>query len=396
MGFGVEDYCRYINYWINGKVRESKYQKYRDHFKIFEDFVHNYAYEKQRNHTASCKSYIHKMEDADYNRMETLYKFYTFYDKLNLYARSVSNPECDNLSYYIALYNDVINDYYDNYRDLYNKINHVKNLIVSLVSNPTLSCKRYANFHAATNFLLDEQLKKEQARKEALEREQAEKAALAREQAEKAALARTQELEIESSRRIQPMQKTTEELQAGLRQGDTRMGVELEDLRTSRNLRVQEHSHVLSYPERSHNLGKLTEYRESSLSEQDEGQFEGVVSQSESEGTPKDSSFLSSLRIPRYITGVLGEIDPVPVVGVSGGMGALFLLFRYTPFGNFFRGGRGRAHRIPRSLIQCLWLVYLVEWVLYFYFLGIHHLETSSEEEEDAHIESLVVSMDNS
>ncbi|SCA83559.1 VIR protein [Plasmodium vivax] len=41
------------------------------------------------------------------------------------------------------------------------------------------------------------------------------------------------------------------------------------------------------------------------------------------------------------------NVDPVPVVGVSGGMGALFLLFRYTPVGTFFRGGRGRARRIP-------------------------------------------------
>ncbi|VVA00359.1 PIR protein, partial [Plasmodium vivax] len=49
------------------------------------------------------------------------------------------------------------------------------------------------------------------------------------------------------------------------------------------------------------------------------------------------------------ISNVLGSVDPVPVVGVSGGMGALFLLFRYTPVGAFFRGGRGRAHRIPRS-----------------------------------------------
>ncbi|VUZ99787.1 PIR protein [Plasmodium vivax] len=65
-----------------------------------------------------------------------------------------------------------------------------------------------------------------------------------------------------------------------------------------------------------------------------------------SNAAPKEggvSGILSS------ISGVLGDVDPVPVVGVSGGMGALFLLFRYTPIGAFFRGGRGRVHRIPRS-----------------------------------------------
>ncbi|SCA60251.1 hypothetical protein PVT01_000080600 [Plasmodium vivax] len=46
------------------------------------------------------------------------------------------------------------------------------------------------------------------------------------------------------------------------------------------------------------------------------------------------------------ITSTLKNVDPVPVVGVSGGMGALFLLFRYTPVGTFFRG-RGYRQRIP-------------------------------------------------
>ncbi|SCA59630.1 hypothetical protein PVC01_000011900 [Plasmodium vivax] len=54
-------------------------------------------------------------------------------------------------------------------------------------------------------------------------------------------------------------------------------------------------------------------------------------------------------KVQDFFTGTLGQVDPVPVVGVSGGMGALFLLFRYTPVGTYFRGGRGRAHRIPRS-----------------------------------------------
>ncbi|EDL42753.1 variable surface protein Vir28, putative [Plasmodium vivax] len=46
------------------------------------------------------------------------------------------------------------------------------------------------------------------------------------------------------------------------------------------------------------------------------------------------------------ITSTLKNVDPVPVVGVSGGMGVLFLLFRYTPVGTFFRG-RGYRQRIP-------------------------------------------------
>ncbi|CAI7721654.1 hypothetical protein PVPAM_110055700 [Plasmodium vivax] len=46
------------------------------------------------------------------------------------------------------------------------------------------------------------------------------------------------------------------------------------------------------------------------------------------------------------ISSALKDVDPVPVVGVSGGMGVLFLLSKYTPVGTFFRG-RGYRQRIP-------------------------------------------------
>ncbi|SCA60712.1 VIR protein [Plasmodium vivax] len=61
-------------------------------------------------------------------------------------------------------------------------------------------------------------------------------------------------------------------------------------------------------------------------------------------GLETEQGFATSVR--NTITEVLGSVDPVPVVGVSGGMGALFLLFRYTPVGTFFRG-RGYRQRIP-------------------------------------------------
>ncbi|CAI7717827.1 hypothetical protein, conserved [Plasmodium vivax] len=51
-------------------------------------------------------------------------------------------------------------------------------------------------------------------------------------------------------------------------------------------------------------------------------------------------------KIQYALSDTLQNIDPVPVVGVSGGMGALFLLFKYTPVGTFFRGSR-RMQRIP-------------------------------------------------
>ncbi|KMZ82464.1 hypothetical protein PVIIG_06198 [Plasmodium vivax India VII] len=60
-----------------------------------------------------------------------------------------------------------------------------------------------------------------------------------------------------------------------------------------------------------------------------------------------DDGFLGKVQ-GAFSTMVEG-VDPGPVLGVSGGMGALFLLFKYTPVGSFFGGRKGRFRQIPRS-----------------------------------------------
>ncbi|SCA82186.1 hypothetical protein PVC01_000122000 [Plasmodium vivax] len=54
-------------------------------------------------------------------------------------------------------------------------------------------------------------------------------------------------------------------------------------------------------------------------------------------------------KIQGAFSGFINEVQPGPVLGVSGGMGALFLLFKYTAVGSFFGGRRGRIRQIPRS-----------------------------------------------
>ncbi|KMZ86068.1 hypothetical protein PVBG_05467 [Plasmodium vivax Brazil I] len=48
-------------------------------------------------------------------------------------------------------------------------------------------------------------------------------------------------------------------------------------------------------------------------------------------------------------TDIVQNVDPAPVLGVSGGMGVLFILFKYTPFGSFFGGRRRRFRQISSS-----------------------------------------------
>ncbi|KMZ87876.1 hypothetical protein PVBG_05813 [Plasmodium vivax Brazil I] len=315
----TEKYCSYVNYILNKEVSGRHNLVNKDNFDIFHKFVVNFNKIRFIKDQGTCYRHVQYLNEDIHKRMTILYDFYTFYNNLKSSKFSVNNDVCENLLYYIYLYNNVINDYYDSDLDLYKKISHVKDLIVRFISNKDLTCKKYAIFREATNFLRDERLKREAEQKaEELKREQAKKEALERAQAERdAALKSIQEQYIESPKENQPMKKIVEDLQEGLNQENTRMEAESENFGAPRNLRVQEQSHVLSYPVTSHNLANLADYREQSLSEPYEDQLKQTYNKPENEDTNTDGSFMKAFRLPSAITEVLGEVDPVPVVGVS-------------------------------------------------------------------------------
>ncbi|CAG9480104.1 unnamed protein product [Plasmodium vivax] len=73
---------------------------------------------------------------------------------------------------------------------------------------------------------------------------------------------------------------------------------------------------------------------------------------------PRENVLSAQLPLEKGDEGILGRmkgafssisdyVEPVPLMAVSGGMGALFLLLRYTPVGTSFRGRRGRTYGIP-------------------------------------------------
>ncbi|VVA00140.1 PIR protein [Plasmodium vivax] len=92
------------------------------------------------------------------------------------------------------------------------------------------------------------------------------------------------------------------------------------------------------YKERGHSYDSQLENKLGSAEERNLISGDPLSSASEERG------FIHNVK--DTLSGIIGDVDPIPVVGVSGGMGALFLLFRYTPVGTFFRG-RGRVRRIP-------------------------------------------------
>ncbi|CAI7720291.1 hypothetical protein PVPAM_090005500 [Plasmodium vivax] len=335
-------YCRYINFWLNTEVRTTDYYKFQQHFNAFQDFSHECAYVKQHNYNNSCKVYIHNIDDDVYIRMKFLYEFYQLCDDLRSTYHLVKDKACKNLSEKNINYNKAIVDYYEEHRDLYNKISPVAKIIEGIINKDPDKCGQSVYFTIPPK-VLDEQRKEEerkQAEKIKRELEQAEKLKRELEEAEQKLNREREEFEAQEKRK--QMQKAMELQQEVSQLKEPGIVYESEDIEVPEQSTLPK-DRVIINPSDRFRISKAA------MPERYGFQSEETDYLKEGNGRTEPKTYLGSSGIPSYITEVFGSVDPVPVVGVSGGMGALFLLFRYTPVGTFFRGGRGRAHRIPRS-----------------------------------------------
>ncbi|KMZ76640.1 hypothetical protein PVIIG_06267 [Plasmodium vivax India VII] len=343
MGFEVKDYCRYINFWLNCEVRTKKYEKYQPHFKIFKDFVNNYAYEKQKNYTDTCIEYIHNIDEDVYIRMKFLYEFYELCDDLTSSYQPVKNKACEDLSNKTINYNYAIVDYYNKDRDLYDKISPVKNLIEKIIKEPATKCKQTYPFTIPPRVLEEEKEKKELARiaeerrkqeDAARQRREAEEDERRRREAEAANRQSTQRIQqdLEPQRGIQQMHTPHDVQREIFQQGVSLRSVELENPGETLHLEEQDPSNLLRHRLRLRNSGRYEDSQERALGQLYEDQLEKGVHKQENQDTRTEGSYIGSSGFPGYITDVFRSVKPAPILGVSGGMGALFLLFKVFKF----------------------------------------------------------------
>ncbi|SCA59729.1 Plasmodium vivax Vir protein, putative [Plasmodium vivax] len=336
MDFEVKDYCKYINFWLNREVRTNKYEKYQPHFKIFKEFVNNYAYEKQKNYTDTCIEYIHNIDEDVYIKLKFLYEFYELCDDLRSSYSWVKKQACEDLSKQTIYYNYSIVDYYNKDRDLYDKISPVKNLIEKTIKEPATECKQTYSFTIPPAVVKEEREKKARELEEQLRK--------AREKEEQERLDRLRE-QTEAEEKMKQIQDAIQLQHETLEQQVSQLGREPETVRESEDIKEPGYSPLLK-PRRTLDPSDRLTFLKEEMPERYGFQTEGLDDRQEVNAKTEPKKFLGSLGLPDSITGVLGQVDPVPIVGVSGGMGALFLLFRYTPVGTFFRG-RGYRQRIP-------------------------------------------------
>ncbi|CAI7724307.1 VIR protein [Plasmodium vivax] len=315
---GQKPSCIYVNYWLNNELNKSYYNERKYEFDVFKDFANKFTRVRGRTLDNSCSSYMEDYNEVKWKRIKILYELYDEFEKF-MSSKNYNTLQCYEINFLRNIFNEFINNNDGKDDELMDKLIKFKEL---LKKNPLLikaKCQNEINhFKSPEQYLHKKNQEREKAAQEKAAQEKAaqEKAAQEKAAQEKAAQEKAAQAEEERAKQL----KKALEIRPSKRHEDSE-GQKFTDPTqfTSKPLRVDQES--LEY----------TEIKNTVLENANMHQIitPGVF------GTLKNT-----------ITDVLGEVDPVPVVGVSGGMGALFLLFRYTPVGTFFRGSR-RRQRIP-------------------------------------------------
>ncbi|SCA82157.1 Plasmodium vivax Vir protein, putative [Plasmodium vivax] len=361
--------CKYINFWLNEKIQRLYSYVSNSDFGKFEEFVKKFytAVNYYRGYE-SCTKNIQLLKDDEYKKLNTLYTLYKTYDDLKLVHEYMIDlkQQCGSIDYIIKQANDVANLDEDDV-ELINVLRDFRNII----KNPPIDY-RYKALCAFNLKQIDTMVSLKLF-------------------PDKVPDPPTPQVMPQSHDTLgQPThQALTQHVTENGIGNQSEANVNLQASSSTVQLTQKDHltqvPHVVSPHEESHHLEESIATQHSRGSHHassrhtenihEDGFNSGPFSRDRNEQsrdahssleytgynsfgegitkggviTPTDGTqgYLETFK--GTITGVLGYVDPGPVLGVSGGMGALFLLFKYTPVGSFFGGRRGRFRQIPRS-----------------------------------------------
>ncbi|SCA60528.1 VIR protein [Plasmodium vivax] len=320
--------CKYISYLLYDQICKGDNNVCdKDIFNILKDFVEGFRLYKKSN---ICMSKINYLDTSTYKKHSILYDLYDKYSII--IRRRPSNPylPCSTLNSLIFNYNETIRIHGENDVHFIDKLIELKKLIADKVLPSNTNCGRLITHFTETNI--------EKARAEA----HAEK--LRQEAAKAEAKKRLQETVYAVQEQQQVKTEAGQEREQSVVRPEDEITL-LEPQGLALKFLVQQESYEES---KAHIKQPLVERftLPDTISDELNEQFYGPEN---TRATLPGSEEGILEKMKSAISGIGEYVEPVPLMGVSGGMGALFLLLRYTPVATFFRGGRGRAHRIPRS-----------------------------------------------
>ncbi|CAI7724232.1 PIR protein [Plasmodium vivax] len=357
--------CNFANYLLNDKLRNTDYQyKNISQYDIYQNFVKEFYTKKHNRYDKdkSCDVHIKHIEDNIFKRMVALYQLYDGYDGLIVPNQKVDSKECDKLGIFSSVFNEAARTHGNNDKELLTRLRDLKKLIEEKISSPFYNtCHTKIHFFRLPETSSTDHEKQDQA--------------LAREKEQTVPELKSPELLPKTQGTVSllpekihvPRETEVPEVithSRGQATVTTQMeshhspgSVSLNPWESEKETRIYgsgtSHESMSSYLSGTfHRLGRSHAQKPEHsylLVEKERGNNEGEIYQSDHRQPNSDAKEGGVSVILSSIGGVLGEVDPAPVLGVSGGMGVLFILFKYTPVGSFFGGRRGRFRQIPSS-----------------------------------------------
>ncbi|CAI7718032.1 hypothetical protein, conserved [Plasmodium vivax] len=347
--YNGEIICNYISYLLCKQIRGKYGDCAQQTFNNFKDFVYSYNKSTDSN---ICRNKINRLDFDEIRKREALYDLYDMYNELDL-QKVTQNPQnrCSIFEPLIFYYNRFNKSFYEEDEELLDKLTKLKALIEQHKWVSDYNCHvTISNLQTLKSDFLEKKKQLEikssqstlthlpnQPSNDRLEREgktistPAEGQPRTLDVGEEQIEARGHEPKVtELELRVAPLTRREGAQKAAV--GPTGMSREEKTSPERTNYQNSYDRDVLEYtnPVDEYETDLVRQYRNPT-------EYPPI--------TPDDQGVLVLMR--NTLSKIVQNVDPVPVVGVSGGMGALFLLFRYTPVGTFFRGRRGRTYGIP-------------------------------------------------
>ncbi|CAI7723944.1 hypothetical protein, conserved [Plasmodium vivax] len=350
--YNPEGTCDYISYLLYEGILKIKSEFDKNTFDYFKEFVDSY---NNSTNSHMCNDKLKHLDYEDFLKRKALYTLYDWYYKVDYLKNMPHRPKiCEIVQSLIYYYNQFNKSFYEKDEELLEKLKNLKTLIEKHTWVSELNCETsLSNLRSLRSVYLENKKKQE------IERLESTLTTLPNHPP-------SIKLERDDETISTPVEGEPQGLHAREEQhkgrGHESKVSELDEMEGTKTRRGGVPAHVIGPTRTSRDEITIPERKiyQYSYDRADSDYTEPVDGHEIDLGrnyrnprvdpqiTPNDQEgVLESMR--NTFSSIVQNVDPVPVVGVSGGMGALFLLFRYTPVGAFFRGGRGRAHRIPRS-----------------------------------------------
>ncbi|SCA81812.1 VIR protein [Plasmodium vivax] len=341
-GYGVflseneDECCKYVNFWLNKEIKKNHYPLYNNtKFHIFQDFVKHFNYIEHNKNSKRCLSNINLIDPKIFEKMSKLYELYEFLADLKApFSRMRQYTRCEIFGHIIGNHNRALADYQTLDPYLTERLIDLKKLI----ENANIEIKEQCYYKTS-------QLHKSQLE---IDRDNAE-------------IQRQNELRMKEEETRRQQEITRRKLEEATREAEQRRSTLLpsgndvlgiidaqESPGTNEIQKLEDYMHPKfgQYMETSQGIKDFANHLSVQPQEENELPISSPDSPERKWNSITDTQGTMG-KITGVITGVLGEVEPAPILGVSGGMCALFLLFKYTPVGSFFGGRRGRNLRIP-------------------------------------------------